>query len=134
MSLYRLINMFFSDLRSDSILNNLAHESFMNLWCVDAAFHVILFNLDPLLGGKQQFARLRVGIDTWEAVWNHRLRNNDERFFDPIITTAANQPWARDDPRILEETRLLEERCRVLVVGTGNARTYGNRSRERRGS
>lgn len=64
----------------------------MNLWCVDAAFHVVLFSLDPVLGDEEQFVGLRIGIDTWEGVRNQRLRSNDEQFFDSIVTTAALSP------------------------------------------
>lgn len=105
LTLYGLIKLFFKKQLSASILDHLAHESFMNLWCVVAAFHVILFNLDPVLGGEEQLDTLRIGIDTWESIWKRRLRNNDERFFDPVITTASltsssgveasTEPWKR---------------------------------------
>lgn len=86
-SLYGLIKLFFKPELGSNVLHSLAHESFMNLWCVNAAFHVVLFNLDPVLGGEQQFSGLQTGIDNWQAVWKQRMVNNDERFFDSVITT-----------------------------------------------
>jgi len=96
-SLYGLIKIFFSDRISSNVLDSLAHESFMNLWCVGSAFHVVLFNLDFVFGGKGQFHRLRAGLDNWEAVWNQRLKNNDEKFFDSIVATAALSPYRKSE-------------------------------------
>lgn len=100
-TLYGLIKTFFKQKLNGAVLDNLAHESFMNLWCVDAAFHVILFNLDPVLGGNQQFTSLERGINNWQAVWNQRMVNNDEKFFDAIVATEGfeeihngiKKPW-----------------------------------------
>ncbi|KAJ9654432.1 hypothetical protein H2198_006512 [Neophaeococcomyces mojaviensis] len=91
-SLYGLIKMFFHDDLHETMLENLAHESFMNLWCVNAAFHVVLFNLDSAVSGDEQFDRIRAGIDNWEAVWHRRLRNNDEHFFDAVVATTMLSP------------------------------------------
>lgn len=99
-SLYGLIKVFLNPYLTECVQNILAHEGFMNLWCVNAAFHILLFNLEPVLG-DQQFSGIRRGLENWEAVWNCRMMNNDEQFFDAIVTTSEfqsgieKQAWAR---------------------------------------
>lgn len=92
LSFYSLTRMIFNPKICAQALKYLAHESFINIWCVISALHVVLYNLDPVINGEQQFESLRIAVENWASVWQRRLKNNNERFFDTIIATAALHP------------------------------------------
>ena len=92
MSVFTLIKIFFKPDLSVTMINNLAHESFQNLWAVISSLHIILFQLNPRVDDTAQFDSLKVALNNWEAVYNQRLRNNDEKYFDAIVATAILNP------------------------------------------
>lgn len=90
-SLYNLIKLFFMKDLPASTLENLAYESFMNLWCVNAACHIAIFNIDLDLGGESQLHSVQIALANWAAVWTQRRRNDDEGFFDFIVANDEKQ-------------------------------------------
>lgn len=89
-SLYGLINMLCKPGMCLQTLNNLAHESFVNLWCVISAIHVLVYNLEPMLGSNHQFETLRTALNNIDRIWQQRLKNDDEQYFDSIVVTALH--------------------------------------------
>jgi hypothetical protein len=57
----------------------------------------MIFNLEPSIAPKAQFAHIRMGLANWKAVWNQRTLNDDERFFDVPITTGLTRSNSKDD-------------------------------------
>lgn len=86
-SLYSLIKLFFTRELPAKVLENLAYENFINLWCVNAAFHVAIFNIDLDMGAESQLYSVQIALDNWASVWMRRRRNNNEKFFDFIVVT-----------------------------------------------
>lgn len=59
-----------------------------------AAFHVMIFNLDPVCGAKSQFRPLFHGISNWKAVWNRRIFGSADNSIDVVISPSSGQPLA----------------------------------------
>ncbi|KAK5191957.1 hypothetical protein LTR20_010968 [Exophiala xenobiotica] len=96
-SLYSLIKSFCSGTMDSGRLDRASHEGFMNMWCVVGSFHIMIFNLEPSIAPKAQFAHIRMGLENWKAVWNQRTLNDDERFFDVPITTGLTRNNSKDN-------------------------------------
>lgn len=46
----------------------------------------MLYHLTLLAGSDSRFAAIRTGLKNWKAMFNQRCLNNDERYFDVIVT------------------------------------------------
>lgn len=49
----------------------------------------MLYHLDPDLGSAEQFAPLQRGIDNWKVVYNIRMAQRKEHFFDVSVATHS---------------------------------------------
>jgi hypothetical protein len=47
---------------------------------------MLLFSVDPEIGHESQLEPIRTGLANWKSVWHQRSVNNDECFFDILVT------------------------------------------------
>ncbi|RVX74164.1 hypothetical protein B0A52_01996 [Exophiala mesophila] len=96
-SMYSLFQRFCSYEMDQDDINRVAHEGFINLWCVVCAFLSMTFYLDPLTANGHSFQSVQRGLTNWKLVWNQRLLNRDEHYFDVQVTEQQHQQTPSDE-------------------------------------
>ena len=49
----------------------------------------MLFHIDSAFGHESQLIPVKIGLANWKSVWHQRLMNNDEGFFDIVVTSSS---------------------------------------------
>lgn len=57
----------------------------------------MIFNLDPVAANGHSFHFIQRGLTSWKLVWNRRLLNGDERYFDVQVTEQQPQQNPPDE-------------------------------------
>ena len=55
------------------------------------------FYLDPLTANGHSFQSVQRGLTNWKLVWNQRLLNRDEHYFDVQVTEQQHQQTPSDE-------------------------------------